>query len=184
VWYYPPVSESQREKSFDTKGSATRLTFDGVRDALLSAFPELLEPIWNTFGSTYDLERGTPEETPETYPVFEDVVKKLMFELLESGRDEALLIRLFLFFEDLANSPDPNVSRDLLGIAILDPLVYGKESLRRAWRYMGPERKNWPSRQQTTRVDGKTSRRAKGKPGCGACCTFGGSFCAANFARE
>jgi hypothetical protein len=98
-----------------------------------------LDPIWSTFGSYYNLEKGTPEETPEAYPVFEDVVKKLVFELLESGRDENLLTRFFLFFEDMANSSDPNVSRDLLGIAILDPIVYDKESLGRAWKYMGPK---------------------------------------------
>jgi hypothetical protein len=83
------------------------LTFDRVVGALLSAFPELLERFWSTFGSYYDLEKGTPEETPEAYPVFEGVVKELVFELLESGQDEALLNRLFLFFEDMANSPDP-----------------------------------------------------------------------------
>ena len=115
------------------------LRYDGVRAALLSAFPELLEPIWSAFGSYYDLEKGTPEETPEAYPVFEEVVQKLVFELLESGQDENLLTRFFLFFEDMANSLDPNVSRDLLGIAILEPLVYRKASLRAAWRFMGPK---------------------------------------------
>jgi len=119
------------------------LTFDRVRRALLSAFPELLERIWNTFGSYYDLEKGTPEETPEAYPIFEDVIQKLVFELLESGQEEALLTRLFAFFEDMANSPDPNVSRDLLGIAILEPLVYRKASLRAAWRFMGPKTKEF-----------------------------------------
>jgi hypothetical protein len=111
------------------------LTFAGVRGALLSAFPELLERIWSTFGSYYALEKGTPEETPDTYPICECVVKELLFEQLESGQDEGLLTRLFLFFEAMANSPDPNVSRDLLGIAILEPLVYRKESLHRAWKY-------------------------------------------------
>ena len=115
------------------------LRYDGVRAALLSAFPELLEPIWSAFGSYYHLEKGTPEETPEAYPVFEEVVQKLVFELLESGQDENLLTRFFLFFEDMANSLDPNVSRDLLGIAILEPLVYRKASLRAAWRFMGPK---------------------------------------------
>src|SRR5579863_7068875 len=115
------------------------LTFDSVRGAFLSAFPELLERVWSTFGSYYDLEKGTQEETPEAYPLFEDVAKKIVFELLENGRDEGLLTRLFLFFEDMANSPDPNVSRDLLGIAILGPLVYRKASLRAAWRFMGPK---------------------------------------------
>jgi len=61
------------------------LTFDGVGAALLSAFPELLERVWSTFGSYYELEKGTKEETPEAYPIFESVVEEVVFELLESG---------------------------------------------------------------------------------------------------
>jgi hypothetical protein len=121
--------------------SEEALTFDSVRGALLSAFPELLERIWNTFGSYYDLEKGTLEETPEAYPIFEDVAQKLVFELLESGQEEALLTRLFAFFENMANCPDPNVSRDLLGIAILEPLVCRPETLQLARKYMGPKTK-------------------------------------------
>jgi len=115
-----------------------QLVFGRIREALISSFPELWERIEKTFGSYYNPE----EETPEAYPIFEDVVKKLMFELLQDGGDEALLGRLFRFFEDMANSPDPNVSRDLLGIAILEPLVYRRESVRRAWKYMGPRIRN------------------------------------------
>jgi hypothetical protein len=137
------------------------LTFNGVRGALLTAFPELLERIWSTFGSYYALEKGTPEETPETYPIFECVVKELVFELLESGQDEGLLTRLFLFFEDMADSTDPNVSRDLLGIAILEPLVYRKESLRRAWKYMGPKMKEFAVREADSQ-DGQENL----PPGC------------------
>jgi hypothetical protein len=123
--------------------SETRLTYDDIREVLLSAFPELLERIWETFGSYYRLETGTPEEMPEVYPIFEDVVKVLLFELLENGHDDGLLTRLFLFFENMANSEDPNVSRDLLGIAILDPLVYRGDALRQAWKYMGPKTKEF-----------------------------------------
>jgi hypothetical protein len=120
------------------------LRYESVRGAFFSAFPELLERIWNTFGSYYDLEKGTHEETPDaSYPIFEDVVQKLAFELLESGQEEALLIRLFAFFENMANSPDPNVSRDLLGIAIIEPLVYKKPSVQAAWRFMGPKMKEF-----------------------------------------
>ncbi|SRR6266567_1977665 len=132
------------------------LVFDSIREALFSAFPELWERIESTFGSYYDLEKGTPEETPEAYPIFEDVVQKLLFELLESGQNEPLLRRLFLFFEDMANSPDLNVSRDLLGIAIIEPLVARMESTRLAWQYMGPRTKDLArseAREQGGRVD-------------------------------
>jgi hypothetical protein len=57
------------------------LTLDGINGALLSAFPELEERIRSTFGSYYDLEKGTPEETPGPYRIFEDVVQKLVVEL-------------------------------------------------------------------------------------------------------
>jgi hypothetical protein len=117
------------------------LTLDGISGALLSVFPELEERIRSTFGSYYDLEKATPKETPGPYLIFEDVVQKLVVELLESGEDGILLIRLFAFFEDMANSPDPSVSRELLGIAILEPLVYEKTNLRAAWRFMGPKMK-------------------------------------------
>jgi hypothetical protein len=119
-------------------GFNKQLVFSGIRDALFSAFPELLDRTWSTFASEYDLEKGTPEETPEAYPVFEDVVRNVIFELLESGQNEALLARLFVFFESMAKSPDKDV-RDLLTIAIFESLVYRPESLRRAWKYMGPE---------------------------------------------
>ena len=118
------------------------LGFDGIRDALFSAFPELLERVWSKFGSYYDLEKGIQDETPEAYPIFEDVVKKLVFELLEDGQSKDLLTRLFCFFEDMANSRDPDV-KDLLRIAILETLVYRRESLRRAWKYMGTKTKEF-----------------------------------------
>jgi hypothetical protein len=113
------------------------LTYDGINTALLSAFPEFEERIRNAFGSYYDFEK----ETPGAYLVFEDVVKKLVVELLKSDEDEKLLTRLFVFFENMANSKDPIVSRDLLGIAILEPLVYEKACIRAAWRFMGPKMK-------------------------------------------
>ncbi|MGB7283743.1 MAG: hypothetical protein WBE13_15865 [Candidatus Acidiferrum sp.] len=113
--------------------STEELTFDQIRDALFFAFPEVWPRVESTFGSYYNFEM----ETPQAYPVFEDVVKKLLFELLDGGENSALLARLFLFFEAMANSPDENVSRDLLGITILEPLVGRGESIRKAWPYMG-----------------------------------------------
>jgi hypothetical protein len=115
------------------------LTLDGIIGALLSAFPELEERIRSTFGSYYDLQKGTPEETPGAYLIFEDVVMKLVVDLLVIAEDEKLISRLFAFFEEMAKSTDPDVSQDLLGIAILEPLVYEKDCLRAAWRFMGPK---------------------------------------------
>jgi hypothetical protein len=115
------------------------LTKENIRGELFAAFPELLEQTWAEFGSYYQLEKGTEQETPGMYPIFEDVVQRVMFELLESDRDATFLVRLFHFFEDMANSSDLDISRGLLGIAILENLVYKTESLSRAWKYMGPK---------------------------------------------
>ena len=61
---------------------------------------------------------------------------------LKTVRDKDLLTRLFCFFEGMANSRDPDV-KDLLRIAILETLVYRRESLRRAWKYMGTKTKEF-----------------------------------------
>lgn len=118
--------------------SQETLVYGKIREALISAFPDLWECIEDTFGSYYNPE----EETPEAYPIFEEVIRKVVFELLENGQNEGLLTRLFDFFEKMANSADPDI-HDLLGIAIVDPLLYDAGKIRRAWRYMGPETKEF-----------------------------------------
>src|SRR6266700_3771496 len=121
----------------DTNDSG--LTLNGINRAVFAAFPEIEERTRNVFGSYYDLQNGTPEETPGAYLIFEDVVMKLVVDLLLIAEDEKLISRLFAFFEEMAKSTDPDVSRDLLGIAILEPLVYEKDRLRAAWRFIGPK---------------------------------------------
>lgn len=108
------------------------LVFRDVEKILLADFPELRGPLEKTFGSYYDLK----SETPEAYPVFEDVLKEFLFDLLDFGGDDPMLARLFGFLEEMANSPDRNIT-DLLGIAILEPLVYDRRLIQRAWKYMG-----------------------------------------------
>jgi len=112
------------------------LRFEQVRSAVLSSFPEIRDWAVRRHGPTYDLD----EEAPEQYPLFEDVIRQLLFQLLESRTSEPLLSRLFDFFEKMATSTDQHV-RDLLGIAILERLVYDQEKVRRAWSYMGPRMK-------------------------------------------
>ena len=79
-----------------------KLVFDQILGALFSAIPELWRRIADAFGDDYDLET----ELPEAYPIFEDVVKRVLFELLEGGRNEPLLRRLFHFFEAMATTED------------------------------------------------------------------------------
>ena len=126
------------------------LTFERINQALISTIPEVSDLIHTTFGSDYSFEKGNPDENPEAYPVFEDVVKKLMFDLLETGKDEKLLTRLFSFFEEMANSTDPNVARDLLGIAILEPLVHKNAAIGAAWKFMGPKMRKLAAAEATS----------------------------------
>lgn len=108
------------------------LVFRDIEKILLVRFPELRPPLEKVFGSYYDLK----VETPDAYPVFEDVLKEFLFDLLDLGGDDPLLPRIFAFLEEMARSPDRNVT-DLLGIAILEPLVSRRDRVRRAWKYMG-----------------------------------------------
>jgi hypothetical protein len=118
--------------------STSGFTYDQVQNELSSRFPEIRNHIKSTFAPDYDLET----ETPGGYPIFEDVVEPFLLELIESGRDEALLTRLFDFFEEMASSEDGDVT-DLLRIAILETLVYHRECYQRARQYMGRKTKEF-----------------------------------------
>jgi hypothetical protein len=113
------------------------LIYKDIEKVLLTRFPELKEPVEKTFGSYYNLKT----ETPEAYPVFEDVLQKFLFELLDAGKDNHLLRRIFSFLEGMASSHDKDVV-NLLWIAILEPLVIDRDRIRRAWQYMGEKTKN------------------------------------------
>lgn len=109
------------------------IVFGNLDLDMLSSIPELRAPIENTFGGDYDLEKETPGE----YPIFEDVVQKFLFNALNSDQVHApLLERLFNFFEKMAISGDRGIT-DLLGIAILEPLVNRSALYQKARRYMG-----------------------------------------------
>ena len=108
--------------------SETNLIYEDIEKVLLSRFPELKERMQSTFGSYYVLEI----EMPEAYPVFEDVLQPFLLESIDTSANIALVKRLFEFLEEMANSTDSNVT-DLLGIAILEPLVFRRESIRRVW---------------------------------------------------
>ncbi len=79
---------------------ADRLKFDDVCTDLFSDVPELRSLVESAFGGDYDLEKESPGE----YPIFEDVVKKFLFDALSSPQDERILRRLFNFFEKMAVS--------------------------------------------------------------------------------
>ncbi|MGH9683725.1 MAG: DUF7674 family protein [Candidatus Acidiferrales bacterium] len=111
------------------------LVFQGIENVLLARFPELRPLVERTLWY-YDLK----SETPEPYPLFEGVLKEFLFDLVDLGGDDPLLPRIFSFLEEMADSSDRNVT-DLLGIAILEPLVFQPDRIRRAWKYMGSKTK-------------------------------------------
>lgn len=111
------------------------LVYKDIEKILLARFPELQELLGKKLWY-YNLKT----ESPEAYPVFEDVLKEFLFDLLGFGGDDPLLPRIFSFLEEMANSTDRNVT-DLLGIAILEPLASQRNELRRAWKYMGKKTK-------------------------------------------
>jgi hypothetical protein len=112
------------------------LKYRGIERTLLDRFPELRVRVQQEFGSYYDLKT----EMPEAYPVFEDVLQPFVLELLDRQGANPFLTRIFAFFEEMAGSPDRDVT-DLLGIAFLGPLVIDRERVRGAWKYMGERTK-------------------------------------------
>ncbi len=110
------------------------LIYEDIEKVLLARFPELWELVEREFGYYYDL----MTEIPEAYPIFEDVLQGFILNLLKSDSESPELRRIFGFFEEMANSPDKNVT-DLLGIAILERLVCKRDEVGHAWKYMGPK---------------------------------------------
>jgi len=109
-----------------------KLIYENIGYVLLERFPELQERAGKD-----DLKA----EAPLAYPLFEIFFKEFFFELLETNRDNPLLSRIFSFLEEMSDSPDRDVT-DLLGIAILEPLVFNRDRIRCAWKYMGKKTKN------------------------------------------
>lgn len=103
------------------------LTYDRVEQALKDAvpevqnnYPELLR--WHT-------------DPPGPYTLFAQVLKPVLLPALGSGGDQALLKRIFRFFEAMACSSDVRV-RNLLQVEILELLVNDKAKLFSAWPHM------------------------------------------------
>jgi hypothetical protein len=112
------------------------LIYKDIEKVLLARFPELWELVEKTFGSYYDLKT----ELPGAYSVFEDVLQKLLFDLLDTAKDDLPIRRICSFLEEMAGSPDKDVV-NLLWIGILQSLVFNRERIRRSWKYLGEKTK-------------------------------------------
>lgn len=78
-------------------------------------------------------------ERPGPHVLYEDILVPFINELLASTGDEsdATLRRVFEFVERLATTADERL-RDLVAVAICEPLVADHVRLGRARAYMGP----------------------------------------------
>lgn len=76
-------------------------------------------------------------EFPGLHNIFGDVLNPYLIEQLNLPcLDEALLKRIFIFLESMANNPDEDV-RNVLYVTILECLGDDSEVLRKAYKYMG-----------------------------------------------
>lgn len=109
------------------------LDYNSVTRVMLEVLPELAD--------RYAVEEQRDAKVggqPTPYGVFWFVLEPFLNERLDSGKDPALLRRVFDFFEAMARSPDIEVA-NLLQVEILETLVGEPVRLRTAWKYMGEE---------------------------------------------
>jgi hypothetical protein len=110
------------------------LAYRSIRNVFLERFSELGERIEKKYAPHYNLKT----QIPGTYPLFEEILKPRVIELLESDADDDSLQRIFSFYEEMAGSRDQEV-KHLLWKSILEPLVYDKSLMAKAWKYMGEQ---------------------------------------------
>jgi hypothetical protein len=107
------------------------LVYRSIRNVFLERFPELWEQIEKKYAAHYNLKT----QIPGTYPLFEEILKPRVIELLESGADDDSLKRTFSFYEEMASSQDDEVA-NLVWKSILEPLASDKKLIATAWKYM------------------------------------------------
>jgi hypothetical protein len=116
----------------ETPLAENALAYRSIRNVFLERFPELWDRIEKKYASHYDLKT----QIPGTYPLFEEILKPRVLELLDSGADDDSLKRIFSFYEEMACSQDEEVA-NLLRKSILEPLASDEKLIASAWKYMG-----------------------------------------------
>ncbi|HXN17504.1 MAG TPA: hypothetical protein VN875_04160 [Candidatus Binatus sp.] len=112
------------------------ITYRSVRNVFLERFPDLWERIERKYAPHYNLKT----QIPGTYPLFEEILKPRVIELLEFGADHDSLKHIFSFYEEMASSRDQEIV-NLLWKSILEPLASDKKLSATAWKYMGEKTK-------------------------------------------
>jgi hypothetical protein len=108
------------------------LTYDHVEQAMKDAVPEVEEHYPSLINW---------HPTPGLHTLLNFVLRPVMSSALDTGKDAALLRRIFDFFEEMARSSDLRVV-NLLEVEIFERLVGEPERLATAWKFMGEETKN------------------------------------------
>lgn len=103
------------------------LSYASVVDDLLATLPEI-KPRFEEEGKCWD-------EVLQ-HIVFGDVVVPFVLELLSDESEQAMLERVFAFFENMATSPDDMVS-ELLTVSVLEQLGDDAAVRAKAMHYMG-----------------------------------------------
>jgi|GEM_PF-2123093 len=131
-----PEPNGARGAEAETPADENPLAYRSIRNVFLERFPELWERIEMKYAPHYNLKT----QIPGTYPLFEEILKPRVLELLETGADDASLKRIFFFYEEMASTHDEEVV-NLLWKSILEPLASDKQLIAKAWKYMGEKTK-------------------------------------------
>ena len=86
-------------------GDENALAYRSIRNVFLAEFPDLWDRIQAKYGPQYNLKT----QIPGPYPLFEEILKPRVTELLQDGADEESLQHIFSFYEEMARSQDEEV---------------------------------------------------------------------------
>ena len=114
------------------------LNYKDLDLVLLDAFPELRE----RYEKEFDYWGKESTDRPGSYIAFGLVVYPFMIEKLDSPQGDEPLSRLSGFLERMAVSVDAEVV-NLLGLEVIDKLVYDKAHLHKSWKHLGPATKQY-----------------------------------------
>ncbi len=105
------------------------ITFENMAEKLIEVVPELR--------CQYESElEWWGDEQPGTHIIFGDVLNPYLICLLESGNQEAIMVRIFAFLEELASHEDTRV-QEVVAVTVCERLGDDSKVIEKARRYMG-----------------------------------------------